>query len=555
MRTLQRTLEDYDLGHLRIICELWGFDSPSASTRQVTQSLVKQILEPSAAQEIVQALPANVRNTLVYIQRHGGQAPLSDLTRIYGPIREIGAARRDREKPWRSPASPLESLWYRGLIARAFADSETGPLEFAFIPSDLAPILPQPPRRVPEPLGHPAETPVIRNTTSSAAVDDATTILAALRKQPEKGGTLGQQRKDNLASFLHQPNALEFMLCILREASIINAKSLTPNPENTQSFLEASRAEALKTLILAWLHSNTWNDLQGIEYLEHSSGSWPNEPKISRRAALQLLQGIPFGSWWGLNGFVEDVRVRNPAFQRLAGDFTSWYFKDSRTDSILHGFDDWDAVDGALLRYLLMGPLHWLGVVDLGKQSEHEATAFFRLTAAITLLFDPESTLTIKESSASASLWTDGRLRVPRRAVRSLRYQIARISKWESIDDENYHYRITPHTLQAAQEQGLEQTHILSILKAAVEKPIPTTLLEALERWSERGSEAWIERSMILQVHDKETLDLLQSNRSTSRYLQETLGPTTILIREQDWPQLCTAAARLGLLIEPPATI
>ena len=552
MRTLQRTLEDYDLGHLRIIAELWGFDSPSASARQVAEPLAKQMLDPSSVQEIVQSLPPNVRQTLTYIQSHGGQAPLSDLIRIYGPLREMGAARRDREKPWRAPESPLESLWYRGLIARAFADSETGPLEFAFIPSDLANILPQPPRRIREPLGHPAEAPSIRIATSSAAVDDATTILSALRKNPEKGDSLTQDRRDNLASNLQQPDALEFMVHILCEASILNVSPLSPNPENTRLFLEASRAEALKILILAWLQSNNWNDLQAVGYLENSGSSWPNEPTTSRRAAAQLFQEIPHGSWWGMKGFIEDVRVRQPAFQRPAGEFTSWYFKDNRTDSILHGLDDWDAVDGALLRYLLTGPLHWLGVVDLGKQSEHETSTFFRLTPAISLLFDPETTLTIKESLASAHLWADGRLRVPRRAVRSLRYQIARFTRWEPIDEDNYLYRITPDTLQVAQEQGLELTHILTILESAVDKPIPVTLLEALQRWSERGAEARIERSMILHVLDTETLELLQHNRSTARYLQELIGPSNILIREQDWPQLCGAAARLGLLIEPP---
>ena len=202
---------------------------------------------------------------------------------------------------------------------------------------------------------------------------------------------------------------------------------------------------------------------------------------------------------------------------------------------------------------MLLGPLHWLGVTDLGMLSEHDAAAFFRLTPAVSLFFDSETALTIKESSASASIWADARLRVPRRAVRSLRYQIARFTKWESIDEDNYHYRITPTTLDVAKDQGLEYSHILSILESAVEKDMPPTLIEALERWSERGSEAWIERNLILQVHDTQTLEFLQNNRSTARYLQETLGPTVILIREQDWMHLCTAAARLGLLIEPPA--
>jgi len=90
-------------------------------------------------------------------------------------------------------------------------------------------------------------------------------------------------------------------------------------------------------------------------------------------------------------------------------------------------------------------------------------------------------------------------------------------------------------------------------LESAVGRAPPSSLHEALTRWSDRGSEAWIERSMLLRVHEPETLDLLRDNRSAARYLQEHLGPTTALIREQDWARLCTAAARLGLLIDPPA--
>ena len=31
----------------------------------------------------------------------------------------------------------------------------------------------------------------------------------------------------------------------------------------------------------------------------------------------------------------------------------------------LRGFSTWDEVDGALVRFLITGPMHWLGLVDL----------------------------------------------------------------------------------------------------------------------------------------------------------------------------------------------
>lgn len=552
MRTLRRTLEDHDPGHLRILAELWGIELPPGSVRQSAQALSRTMLERSTTKEIIDGLAPRARRTLEYVQRQGDQAPLADLTRMFGPLREMGPGRRDREKPWRSPASPLEILWYRGLIARAFADTETGPQEFVFIPSDLSTILPRPAPVKSQPPGQPADPPPVRLPASSAAVDDATTLLAALRRRPIDGDRLSADRRQRLKPFLLQPEALDLMLYTMVHASILADSPLSPDQESTRNFLEASRAEALETLLLTWLHTQEWNDLQHVPDLSYADEVWPNDPRVARQAILRFLHHIPLGAWWDLEQFILDIREQHPAFQRPAGDFSSWYFRHTETDTILHGFEHWEHVDGALLRYLITGPLHWLGATDLGKLEDRGPVKAFRLTPAVSILFDPDASLTIKESEAFATLHADGRIRVPRRALRTHRYQIARFTRWESIGEESYRYRIIPSSLQLAAEQGLESTHVQSILESAVGKPLPASLIKALDRWSELGSEARIERRTVLRVQDPSTLELLRENRSTARFLKEALGPTTVVVLENDWESLCAAAARLGLLIDPP---
>ena len=58
------------------------------------------------------------------------------------------------------------------------------------------------------------------------------------------------------------------------------------------------------------------------------------------------------------------VHQQQPDFQRPAGDYDSWFLRDQQSGEFLRGFEHWDEVDGALLRYLICGPLHWLGGVD-----------------------------------------------------------------------------------------------------------------------------------------------------------------------------------------------
>ena len=555
MRSLLHTLQDYDLGHLRIVAELWGIDLPQGPARQAADAVARTMLDPTTLTEITDSLPTPIREALDYLLHLGGRAPLSDFVRRFGPLREMGPGRRDREKPWRDTASPIEALWYRGLIARAFIDTPSGPREFAFIPSDLAALLPIPAQPHSGPPGGSIDPPPISQPATSVAVDDTTTLLAALRRHPGDDSDMTLAQREGVSPFLHQPDSLGLLLTLLREEGILIEPSLYPDPQSVRSYLDAPRTEALRRLIMAWKRSSAWNELANVPHLTYTSEVWPNDPLVSRRTVLEYINQIPLRSWWNLNSFIATIRDRQPGFQRPAGDFDSWYLRDVRNGTFLRGFEYWDAIDGAMLHYLITGPMHWLGVADLGRTSLEGQITAFRLTPAAAVLSDLEAPLTIKESTASATIHSDGRIVVPRRALRALRYQIARFTSWEPIDDSNYSYRLTPTGLKMAFDQGLELSHVFTILESAGEEPTPTSLRKALKRWGDRGSEGRFRREMILQLPDPDVLSELQGDRTTARYLGEVLGPTTVSVREKDLPRLCSAAARLGILLDPPPTL
>lgn len=552
MRSLLHTLQDYDLGHLRIVAELWGIDLPQGPARQAADVVAQTMLEPATVTEITESLPLPNREALDFLLHLGGRAPLSDFVRRFGPFREMGPGRRDREKPWRDTASPMEALWYRGLIARAFIDTPSGPREFAFIPSDLAALLPihAPPHS--GPAGESIDPPPISQPASSVAVDDATTLLAALRRHPGDEGDMTQL--EGVSPFLHQPDSLHLLITLLREEGILIEPPLCPDPHSARSYLDAPRTEALRRLILAWKRSSIWNELAHVPHLTTTGEVWPNDPLASRRTVLDYINQIPLRSWWDLNSFISTIRDRQPEFQRPAGDFDSWYLRDIRNGTFLRGFEHWDAIEGAMLHLLITGPLHWLGVADLGKTNQEGQITAFRLTPAAAVLSDPKALLTIKESTASAAIHSDGRIIVPRRALRALRYQIARFTSWEPIDDANYHYRLTPTGLKIASDQGLELSHVFAILESAGEELTPKSLKKALERWGDHGSEGRFLRELILQLRDPSVLLELQGDRTTARYLGEVLGPKAVIVREKDLPRLCSAAVRLGILLDPPPT-
>jgi hypothetical protein len=552
MRSLSQSLQDYDRGHLAIIAELWGLSLPSGSTRKIAEALAESMRDPQILAEIASALPPEAARALRFLIQQGGKFPLADATRRYGGLRMMGAGKRDREKPWRHQPTAMEALWYRGLIAFAFADTPTGPQEFVYIPTDLISLLPEPAEEGELILGRQVEPTEHIELASDTAAEDAATVLAALRQHPLPDREALAHRS---APFMLLPLRAPLLAALLQEMGVLSQAPLRPLPSPTRALLASPRAAIAAQLLRAWVHSTAWNDLAHISSLVAGDGNWPNDPLATRAAVLGFLSTIPRGAWWGLERFIRDIQALAPSFQRPGGDFDSWYLRDAHSGAFLRGFEHWDAVEGALLRFIICCPLHWLGAVDLCANSQNQPPNAFRLTPFFKALSHAADAPVPMEAQQEThiTIQPDGRLTVPRATSLATRYQIARIGAWMGLDELGYHFCLTPSSLQRAQEQGLRVDQVSTILRHAAGGDLPPSLHRALLRWESHGREAHLERLLVLRLQDPSLLERLRKQRSTARYLGETLGPTSVLVRERGWEPLARAAARLGLLIDPPS--
>ncbi|MGA9532602.1 MAG: hypothetical protein WBR18_07790 [Anaerolineales bacterium] len=549
MRSLQQSLQDYDHGHLRIIAELWGLDPPGESKDDMAAWLAESMLAEDLLSEIVEALPLG-QPGLDRLAAEGGHLPWADFEQQYGELRQMGPGRRDREKPWRHPQSATEALFYRGLIGRAFADTTTGPKEFAYIPTDLQPLLPDAPDSATPEIAISSEEPSVVLPASSGLVDDATTTLAALRRHPA-AADLGPHQLDRFAAFLTQPRALPMLLTLMADLELIEPTSQQPVPTNTGAFLEARRHQALSRLQSAWLRSDSWNDFALLDHLKPDPSGWPGEPAAIRAAVLSLVERLPAHTWIDLEPFLQAVRANYPSFLRPGADFDSWYLRDRHTGAFLNGPQSWPAVDGALLRAIITGPLHWLGAVDLGMDEANEQPDRFRLTRWAGGLIGTGQVPEIIEPEASGQIRSDGLIVLPRATSRQQRYQVARLCTWLSFEDDCYRYRLRPSAVQASGQQGVRPAHVRQLLDSISPDPVPAAILRALDRLSENGIEAHLERMIVLQVADSALLDRLIERPQTGRLIRSRLGPQAASVAAADVEQLLQLAASAGLLIEP----
>ena len=551
MPDLAQSLQHCDLGFLRIVAGLWGIVLKSQELDSAINELAASLLDSELAPEVLTALTPPVSSALAALTAAGGRIPWAAFARQFGQIREMGAAKRDREKPYMEPASTSEVLFYRGLLFRAFFSTEKGPQEFAYIPDDLLNLVRQweakaekvPESMIaaefaepPEPLGRgatPGEKKHILPGTDRI-LDDATTLLAALR--------LGRGTE-----------ADPKLSAILRVAGLISGPPRTPaaktsakakpaaefKADKVKAFLEAPRSAALKMLIDAWERSESFNELRLVPGLIFE-GEWQNQPLVTREFLVDLLHGIPSSAWWSLNAFISGVKKAYPDFQRPAGDYDSWFIKRSADGAYLRGFAYWDQVDGALIRFFITDILYWLGLLELASADEGgPVTAFHVLDAPVRKA----------EEGGKISVASNGGLSVPRSVPRAVRYQLSRFCEWDEEKPDGYRYHLTPQSLTRAREQGLKVDHLLALLARHVDAGIPPVLIKALKRWDSNGTEAVAEARVILKVSRPEVLDELRKSKA-ARFLGEPLGPTSVVIKAGAQPKIMAALAEMGLLAE-----
>ncbi len=544
MPDLLASLLPHDLGHLRILAELWGLELDAHERDSAADELSASLLDPQLARETMEVLPAEARAALESLLAAGGRIPWAEFARRFGEIRPMGAGKRDRERPHRNPVSAAEMLFYRGFLAKAFFDTDKGAQEFAYVPDDLLEIIKHKAHEgnSGEVLGRPA-TPVEKTfemLSTDRVLDDATTLLAALRmgrsnwqfdqQQPAlRIGSANCQFAQQLPALLHAAKLL---------------KKNVPQAEAVKKFLEAARAEALSLLVEAWKTSTTFDELRLLPSII-CEGEWKNDPRATRNTLLNFLHAIPNNQWWSFPAFLRDLKLKHPDFQRPAGDYDSWFIKRAADGEYLRGFAYWDAVDGALVRFMVQ-IMHWLGLADLAAPEDGKEFTAFRLKFNV-----QRSTL---NENGKIAISSNGKISISRFFSRAVRYQIARFCEWDEEKPEGYPYRVTAQSLKRATEQGLKAEQLLSLLVKHTQGNVPPALVKALKRWEVNGTEARAESQTILRVSRPEVLEELRASKA-GRFLGEPLGPTAVVVKSEAVPKIAAALAEMGLLLdihEPP---
>jgi hypothetical protein len=250
--------------------------------------------------------------------------------------------------------------------------------------------------------------------------------------------------------------------------------------------------------------------------------------------------------WHQVDELVSLIKATIPDFQRPEGNYETWYVRDVARDVYLKGFESWDEVEGRLLRFLIEGPLVWLGLSDAGEGK-------YRLTErAVTWLAG--KTPSDEEINVPTVVQPEAVILVPFNASRYERFQVARIAEPMPLESgertDPYRFQLTPESLTRASDEGIRPERVLNFLQKTSGRAIPTSVRRAIERWSEKGLEGRLQAAVVLRVRDAAILDTLQSNPKTRPYIGERMGDLAAVLQTDDWRAFQQLTAQLGLLLD-----
>ncbi len=543
MLSLRARLQAEPRDFWRLVAEAWGLPD----TRRGLDALLAALLDADRVYALWQTLPGEAQAALAALQRQGGTMLWAVFLRRYGPLRDLSPAQWAVEQPHLHPQSPAEWLWYRALVGRAFFATPQGLLEHAYIPADLALLLP---------IGSGSAAEAASAPTWGRPADEA---LYA-HPQPARPLHTLQVWTRALAwvragrSWEHLPLprpwqvASHWLRGLWQALGLLNPRGQVQG-EAARAWLTAPWSQAWWQAYRAWRDAPQVNDLRALTHLRFE-GPWQNDPPAARARLLDWLRALPPQTWWDLASFVAAVQEQEPHFQRPSPtDFHSWHIRRAADGAVLRGLAHWDEVDGALVRFWVVGPAHWLGLVDVARAEATGPVTAFRLTAAAAALLANRAPTSDADHEPASARWMGlGRVQVPWRAPREVHYHIARLAEPEPVTAEGLPYRLSAHSLTSARAQGLRGHQVGRWLAAHVEA-WPSAATRAVERVFRGAPPAQVQAIWLLRVPEPQALNALRA-AAAGAYLVEVLTPTVAVIRAEGQEAVLTALWQAGYLAE-----
>lgn len=498
------------------------------------------------------------RAALTRLLADGGSLPVAVMHREWGGVREPGGFEHPRAymHALRGPATPTERLYGMGLIFRTH--DERGAIYR--VPGELLALLPAVPPRDRRLHVSPAPAPpaIVQSTPGEAehlivalltlayhgeikALDDGALSkpsLVRLARQLAAPPDLRTIRREQDWPFAALLRTMALEAGLLRRA---DDGELRPTPQALE-WLQAPQARRVDQLLGGWRVSSL-DDLAVLCKLRWKGGApYTLNRTATRRGLLQLLATLPAHEWLSIDAIISAIYEVEPDFQRRDGRYDTWLLYDAQ-GHLVSGWQDWALVEGALIRQVLCGPLHWLGLLDTGAEFDGECRAVRVTPLGGHLLADAPEPAALPETP----LLVQGTFEVicPPGASLYARFQLGRVAEVQQTGAVTI-YRLTRRALLAAAERGIAAQDVLRFLEEHSAGSLPPSVAYTLLEWGGQTQQVRLESAVLLQTADPFVMAQVRNAKALGLSEVEPLAPTLLRVPDGRADELAERLRRAG---------
>jgi hypothetical protein len=507
---LAEALEQSTTSMLRRVADAHGLAHRDETTRdELLQRLAQRLTDPAYARELVQQLTEDERSLL-------GAAHSTD-----GELRGLLL---DSEQP-----GIAEDLSARGLLFRVF--SASGPLrgEVYIVPDEFLRLLPPPTSSTAALPPGEAEPP------ASVRWTDPAFSLFALASALTRGPV--SQVEADLRPWSQEPGAWPWdaRWTFLRHLGL-SSGLLTHRVDGAVSVgptlprLLDDRPELADRLWRSYLNDRGWSELQHAGFAEEGETMNLADDRALRRAVAEVLDQLPSGRWFALEKLSAWIERSRPNLVR-----------EQLTPRGLARFQalGWSKLEQRLLRYFLLGPLYWLGLIACS------------VDASFVSRREPS-----RSAPAEACTWTESaaELLAPARAqlgtlLRAERYLVlherGRVSR----------YHLVQSHFAASLSAGGSLSDCRELLARLTQAPLPRDIAERFETWQKRFGALRIRPAVLLEADSAEELGAALADEPVRPFVRKRMGDFAVEVAAADALELAAALRAGGHLPQVDAAL
>jgi len=591
MTTLKELLQQYDANILKVIAREHGIEAKNTPKNTLTDVLARKLAERAEVERALTRVGPAEREILGLVQRAGGEIATSVLenslkkSKAFAPTakkqtlwsyRQAGGDPNYKGKPKLDDAAAHLALiglaFAREVIQGSYGSKQVIGWElgrYLVIPPEIRALLPSFVEDKPATKSEPARTVPgsARNfqrdlsrywsfVRRAGKLDVTTQGWVYKKAATELGKALSWN--DTLRGKLDEKNNSYFFFLrrMLGALSLMNIEQVsdwnailptTFTASDEKNFWALPPAERVKQSFAAYLDTVTWNELripQGTYGLDHRRPA-PAQLKTARRVVIEKIKSRGASSWVALADLIDDLRLSHyeflfPRKKNLPNygyphNYSTPYYQSNNPYGVTYNdvndeASGWDLVEAAIITHIVTGPLHWLGLTDVGFDGD--TPICYRLTAMGAWLLGLGTAIQIAEEGGRVVVQPNFQIVAMEPIAENVLMTLDEFTQFEG-GDRALTYRLTRESVYRGQRNGWDAARIVAYLEEATHTPLSQNVKRSLEEWQALHERITIRRGVsLLQAEDTATLDELLANATLAPKLGRRVGVDVALTSE-----------------------